>query len=576
MYYHSNDVPIMAIRLTIPKQLPDRRFSIGSSAAELNAWFAGLPLGQDDQLAMSLLPVLIESNRIDLDITLRHAFLASFRSVVDPLIESLRQKVREAAQIALDQKSTRRLVMLRRFLQEMSYAYKLMVVESLRPNHDTHTKATAIYGAVHYLGKSLLEHYDNYEPVAGNTWGELNLLYRLAIREKIEKHIIAFDASGKSTIDLAYKQLALLAAVNPYRLMRGEAVQVYRFMAVWCSHCELMTRESGWSPKGEVVVNLASDDPPTHVRPGSKILDVSTLRVLDIAKVQSSIRHTLDELAKDSTKSSEYRLATQLQHDILKRLNEGWQGEVSRSDARVSHQADMELIDGLANACAAYRIAAQNSSLDAYSFSGLSLVPLNEHQGTRMAPGIGNPFKIDDPNFGVWNDTAVRVGSEDIDKENGPPVYSITRVDVSEGGYGMQISGEAAARIRVGDIVLVRLRGAGNSPWAVGDVRWKRIENDQQLSFGVRLLAAVAQPIELTVIEGRGLGSRPAGGLLIPAEGFDHPESSLLLPATVYGEGTQLKLWSTDDKLVVKLTQLMDTTNGFARFHYTILKRLKH
>lgn len=565
----------MAIKLTIPKQLPGRSLSIGNGSNEIAAWLDGLSTEPDETAARQILPVLIESNRIEMSLASRYQLLKGLMTRTSQILAALQAKTRLATYPVTDPKSTLRMVLSQRLMQEMAYGFKLFTSDLVRSGaQDSPYNIEAIYGAIHFLGKSLLEHYINYEPVTENLWGELNLLYRLALRGNIERLSIAFTGGQQISIDHAYKQLALLSAINPYRLLRGEAEKVYDLMATWCDHCELKPRPPGWEPRGEVVIDFAGDRSPSHARPGTKILDVSNLRVMDISKIHDYLKQAFDTAKEEAKQSSAGRMSIQLQRDMLKRLVEGWQGVSARNNDRVQNSTEMDMVVGMAHCYALYSKTAETEVADIYSFANLSLVPKNDIPGSSFGSRQDGVFKIDDPNTNIWHEKNIRIDSKDIEHAKGPTTYPVTRFDVSEGGYGLRLNLDAGMDIKVGDIVALRLRGADHTPWALADVRWKRTESENIVTFGVRLLSPIALPFEATVITGRGEGSRAAGGVVIPAEGFDHPEANLILPASVYDEGTTLNIWSSKCKLIVTLNTQLETTHGFSRFTFDIVKKI--
>ena len=70
-------------------------------------------------------------------------------------------------------------------------------------------------------------------------------------------------------------------------------------------------------------------------------------------------------------------------------------------------------------------------------------------------------------------------------------------VDQSLGGYRVRWSGEDALRLRVGELVGLRLPDEEGGEWMIGLLRWLRYEADGQVMAGVELLSREAVPVVL-------------------------------------------------------------------------------
>ncbi len=562
--------------LQIPKQDPAHSFSLGASITDATEWLDSLPGLSSDEVASAILPVLLEANRSVLTVEFRRELLQRLHAVAAPAIAALREKYLASYPPMSTKKDAERSLVARRLLQEFGYGYKTLVDEYAREGGgDPAQQAHALYSALRTLGVLLLDHYAMYEPVGDHLWGELNLLYRFALKTSLHARIVEDAPRGDDSVEAEYKHLLLLAVINPYRLSPGEVEKAYQILARWRHDCVLETPSAGELPHWGVIIDLAGEEPPRYVPPGRSLEDVLQPRVVKVEKIKARLVELKSEIEGKTPAAGVEGITLRLQRDMLQRLLDGWRSHEARQGGRRRHPEAMALAVGL-DACHALQGRDTPATPVIKAISGGSLRLLTEAEDLTArghAPaGAGKPnFRTGDKAArDVWDDGALRYAP--ASEAKGPPQLEVRRQDVSEGGYGLMLDQAQCAQLRVGDLLCLRPSGTPNALWAIGDLRWMQKQPDGASLCGVRLLAGRATPLEVKALKGPGAGGQVLHGLLIPADDFDLPEASLLLPPALYDTGTTVHLRCAGRLLLVELGKKIESTHGFARFSYRILQ----
>lgn len=529
-----------AAKLSIPRQFPGGRPAIGSTVAEARAWIGALPAKDAEKAARILLPALVEFNRRELAAEPRYQVMRLLTRVSEQLVRKLRAKYLVGNSQMVTWKGVQDSELVKRLLQETAIGFKILVDAAVRAANSPAQKeglGCAILHAMHCLGDYLLEHYLLYEPVAGGTWGELNLLYRIAERHGLEQWPLTLGEEALGTIEETYQRALLLSAINPYRLLRTDVEGACAVIGDWARQCRLEKREPGWEPAGEIVIDLASDRAPEFAKAGEYYTDLATIRLVNLEGIGQGAEgmfHLHDP--------GDAALA-KIRRDLLQHLRIGWRSDIQRSSVRRSSFAEMELAIGLRACHQLFGGERLRGSGDLLSLEALC----QEHDSAGQDP--------------------------DLDAERAAS-HVVKQMDVSMGGYGLRLNVDEAARVRQGDLLSVRMVAMGETPWRIGDVRWKRTAGDHSVMLGVRMLAESAEAFYATAVSSSGLEGSVMRGLLIPADGFENPSACLLLPAESCDEGGLLRVRTPERRLRLKLLTRLDAGAGFARFSYEIVPDL--
>jgi hypothetical protein len=203
----------------------------------LKGWLEALPLGSPVKTCEELLKVLQLVNRAEATAQQRYQFLDQCRPLIADLLETQYKQYATAA-VPLAEKQQACADLTHRLLSEMASGYKIVILSSTDTArgdaaHNT-LVASALY-AMHHLARLLVDIYSLYAPEPRNLWLELHQLYNLAEQQGFLTATLQQEGkdSGVRSVEHAYRRILMLALANPYHLMQGEALLVFRELDNW-------------------------------------------------------------------------------------------------------------------------------------------------------------------------------------------------------------------------------------------------------------------------------------------------------------------------------------------------------
>ena len=565
-----------AAKLSIPKQDAECQFGIEQTPKKLQQWLDELPIADIEKSTTLVLQQLMPANRCDLDVHFRIKLMRELATVADHLIRALRAKYSISESPYASIKNIRRIEAVKTLMQEMGYGFKVIISKLYNVDNANAQQqlSYALFQTMRLNARRLIESYSLYEPVAHDIWGELNLVYHFALKQRVQRNTFTFNKS-ESNIEKTYMQLLLLEAINPYRLMRGEAEKAYKLMGQWAHDAKLEPLPDPWRPKSsELVVDFNSGEPPYMVFSGSNPERSADMRIVNISQVKQALDKQVDEAR--ATTGKRHELSVRLQQDMMQRLIDGWTSDVDRECERSAHEEAMEIVFGIKD-CHALFYAQKPDAQPASSLDDLSLVPIKQHLGSapkETATSVPDSiFKIDDPDSDIWAKQNITVGAEDIieeatdNKEN--PLALIThpakQINVSSGGFALEFELASHHNAKVGGLVSLRI--TGGSSWRLCDIRWLRVTSKSVGIVGLRLISD--NPVALIC---KGIDSESNNlCLLIEGDDLSDPATELLLPTAIYEEGAMLTVAFDMRDYSVLLTKKLEATASFSRFEFRLI-----
>ncbi len=549
---------------------------------EIKAWVEALPIINPEKALQQALPMLMKTNRSELDDSLRFRILALFSTVLDDPVQLARKKYLAAA-LPLAGKNKDNAANVMRFLQEMASGYKLIINNLAKGkglNLNTDEQLHCLYHAIVYIGRILLENYVCYEFLRPKTWIELNALFRFSQTKKIHTAPVKIGDESKGSIEQAYMRLLLLSAINPYRLMRGEAEKVYHMMGEWSSLCRLQQTPQNWQAGKELIIQLNKDEPPRHAAPKEPFDDLAGLRIVDVSTLKSVIQGRLDAAQQDESKKTLSALAERLQRNMLLRLVDGWKSKNDRESPRIDCTENLELAVGLKTChfVLGESRKARGDSVAQNTPGELNLIPktedMDEFQAAHYADkkreaGAASQFEVDDPHHDIWAKQLIKSTAPSEPLTPDIKVYPLIQTNQSAGGVSAHFEIASGLQPRVGELVCFRSEGSTQQQWKLGAIRWL-IFSFGEGDFGIQTLAEDALPIAVKALSGVGKGGDRLQALLIGANSFENPEARLIVPATLYDVGTVLYVESAAQALKLTLTKMKDTTESFSCFAFAL------
>jgi hypothetical protein len=598
----SSTATVQLLQLSVPERGTSMDVLRELQPSALQTWLHGLPLANTTQAAHQLLEQLRHSNRTVLGAALRYAVSEILRPPVDALIETIKSRYLGAV-LPLSSRNRVHAVMAHDLLEEMAYAYKIILIELFntvaRSPAEHQMLLNALPRAAHYLGQLVLGKYLLHEADPPATWGELHRLYYYA-EQHLEPAALAeyggHEDSAQRLVTLAYLRIVLLALANPYHLMPGEADTVHQELQTWSRLCALLTPQAGSSLAGKFLVDLAGNSAPHYCSADNRIAPAEA-RLIDLHGLVAALAQQIKKIAPardpDSGEELPVKLSERLRRDRLLRLKSAWGGRVDRKIPRSPRQARVYTCIGL-SAChhfIAGEIAFQperdevrlhrGESLSTVALSTLSLVPKEnlhwkmQDENERLARGVHQPrvsqFDVDSPELDIWHKIHSTTTLTAPAKDRRDTAYhtKVLRLkNLGAGGLCLACDGQCKVQTRVGELVAYKSEADAESEWRLGTLRWLRCQVDDALEIGIMRIADEAVAVAVRAIAGVGTGGEYFRAL-IANNGTDPVLESLIVPAAMYDVGSILVLNSGMDLRYVCLTLLIATSTSFSQFSFT-------
>lgn len=592
------------LRLAVPQQTPNPGVAAFFNPARLKAWLEALPLGNPVKTGEELLKALQLVNRAEAPVNQRYYFLDQCRPLIADLLETLyKQYATSAVPLAEKQRASAELV--HGLLAEMAYGYKVVILATSNTPSAEATRnmliASALY-AMHHLARLLVDIYGLYSPEPKTLWLELHQIYRYAEKEGFLTATFQQDGKGISvrSIDHTYRRIVMLALANPYHLIQGEALLVFRELDNWATICRISPLATGTSPKGHLFLDLEKDAAPRHAPSRVNMAQPGDGRILDITGILPILEQCSKELLISSkTESGQLNLTGRKLRNMYKRLAEAWGVRAERLSERKQRSIPVDIVVGI-SACHHF---ASNGAEFAPEISEVELCkgPTGTHgQGMSLTAESNTPWvtegQVQRLNAGIIqprtsqfdtdpakdNDIWVKVYSTQAHFEHkkssggsGNPAFEITVCQLrEESRSGMAISCKKAHGVRliVGDIIGFKSEHAPNSnDWSIGVVRWLKTAPQDKLELGIRSLADDTLPVATRGVKGVGKDSEYFRSLLIPKMDPTQYPTTLITPAAVYDVGSVIFVNTGTQVFYVQLTKLADATNAFSLFQFQIV-----
>jgi len=478
------------------------------------------------------------------------------------------------------------------FLDEVGFAYKRAIADSVMDIEGDEMSINLFIAAlrltIDHLGKQLLDCYAQHAPPVPGLWGEIHRTYQLAERNGLHTRVLAEGTDTPNplaTIQYGYLRLVLLALATPNHLMPGQATQIYDYLENWTAGCRLLSKKFTEAKAGDIVVDLASEQPPAVATGHARFRPVDG-RFLDISKLKIK----LDDISSRFDEEQQQRhdiplsIAERQQHDLLQRLRAAWRGRAERADQREQDMVtQIPLCLGL-DVCHHFftdekRFQPEQDEMDCHcpplTDGNLSLAPA-DNTLTLKNPSSTNQLGLDitrvsrfNESVDVW-DTVHKTEVHTRNKRAAAQAYFRIEpwlcINQSNGGMALRRLAEAESQVRIGTIVATQ--NPANELWTVGTLRWIQATPNGAFDIGIMHFSAQAIPIAVRAIGGTGTGGEYFRSMLLSAKEQDTTSDTLLVPTGIYDIGTQLVLNRQTALEYVRLTRALETTNSYSQFEF--------
>jgi hypothetical protein len=564
---------VAKLNITIPNQDPDHVLSVGQDFRSIQSWMEGLPTANAEATLKEFMPVLIEMNRTDMGLDLRFRVMQMFEPLVDGFIEQVRQEYLNMP-FPLEEKIYAKSSEVKNLLREMAYGYKIIFNQYIVRKRGL-SKENVILCLVHaidYMARLILRYYLLYEQVPPKVWRELNSLFNFTQDLGIHNQEVIMKNKGPCTVERGYMRVMLLAAIKPYRLMRGEAEKVYHQMGRWSHHCILEHPTLQWEPVNELVIDLSTDWPPYHVDSNSRFSDLSDIRILNIEVLKKIILDEAESVTKHVANKNVLALTKRQTKEMLTRLVSGWKSKHDRQDGRINFIRDIEVALGMMDCFSIFSEdgdTIKGNEIDQGNKGALSDLSLlsKDDTGGGYSTGKASTFNIQNPGNDVWDKSTVLPtdGNKDADNKE-IKTYQLIQVDKSPGGIGAAYDKSSGLHPRVGELMCYRDRKDFVSEWKLGKISWLTMDHAGPGGFGVRALGKSVKTLFVKALRGTGEGGDYMRALLVPADGLEKSKGLLVVPSAIYDLDTVLVTKEYSKSKNLRLSELKFSSESVACF----------
>ncbi len=524
----------MALSLSVPAALQNSARGLEIRPKQARAWIESLPLTKINESGRQVYEHLVALNRAKLPAEERLALLEVYRPVLTTLLEEL-EHVFAYTPLPFPDRQREAFELARNLAGECASAYKLFIVEKTGKMIAFGTKKALplpIFRAMQYMRQVMMQSYKTYYPVPAGTWQELHRLYAWCE----ENGLLAEtpDAEAKASIQDLFVEAVLLALADPYRLMPREAEKVLEILAQHRGLCVLAAaRPEGVDPNRIFVVTLDSDRAPRLLANAVKDPGGKTLRALDASAIVARLEQKLAAQQGNREALARSR-ATHDVADLMVRLTRLWGDPPKRQFRRNPTDSSVALCAGIKGVT---------------HFAELALLENPMDEATAIASGVTLPL--------------IKLPDDPVSKKIGVEEWIV--LNQSPSGLRLHREPGGAVAVSVGEVIGVRFLGAVS--WNVGVVRWLNMLDNNELEFGLELIAPIAEPIQIEPTIASNGRSNPA--LRLPRLlGEGEGEAVLAYPDT-FSDLREFELRGIRGIDTVRATTLIEKTARFDLFQFT-------
>lgn len=537
-------MPPPAVDLSVPgfsfRLLPQ----VETRPGKVKKWLASLPPRRLSEHAREIYTALSTYNRTALEAPQRLELLELYRAPVKRVVEKLQEHyvglplpLPARHQSAADQHH--------HFQLELAYGYKYVVLAHLESAHPPVEAALPLHRVIRHLSEVLLACYLSYSPQPRNVWREIHALYLEAERLGITGLTVddPLDrARGGGTIAEAYKRALLLDLGDPYHLPSRMILKIDRYLEAYAGLASLHRSFERVESTCHFLVDFGADRAGVLYSHDTVLERPERHGLLNTVELARQIHQQLTALRHGRASAAE-DLPSDLYKDggqeMLARLINVWGVNPKRTFRRSRRQSGQVTV--------AIGLEEANYWLN----GGRRLVRSAERTG---------PFPHGDSG-------AVALNRAGAGPAGDPPAATWKVQNESAGGMSLRRSGTIRRRVKVGDLIVLRL--APEESWSVAVVRWVKSANAASVEIGTQRLAPAATPVLVKVVSERGKESGFMPSLLLPeVTALDEPPT-LVTPRHVFRPERAIHV--DDGHRLTRLTaqRLLDVTTEFERMAFT-------
>ena len=507
-------------------QTPRLAAIVETDAKVVRQWLISISGSNVAESGRQIHDALASVNRVPLEADVRLKLLEEYRSALEVMAGEF--AARTASQgMPMRDKARQASLLLRSLWLELAVGFKLALVD--RIERRSFFSSSNNKQVPYLIQQALLLHYRIYQlscrmamPLPARMWRDTHTLFRhLAELRQLD------EPNGEDAgppVGVVYKRILLLALADPLRFSAIELDKVVEIIDNYAPVAHFQPLSHLASSGGYFLVQLDTDLPPHFY--GNRAPDEyeGAAMLVDTIELGKRLHRMLHSLEGKAPVVAD-RAKIQFWMDVVRRLLKQWSIAPRRIFQRIHKESLVEVCSGLraVTACAG---AAQEQDDTADLLNQAGVGAASESHGQ------------------IW-----RVVNE------------------SPGGYALSRKEAAPERLRVGELVSVRVQDG--DAWLYGAVRWLQQGEDGTLEMGVQILSPRADLVLLR--PGDDLpGIAPVGALLLPEIIMLRQPQQLVAPRGTYALGRVLHTELGDAPAVFKITRLVERQAGFELFEFQI------
>jgi len=528
----------MALHLSVPAIEDKPLIGAEKRPKVLQGLLEGLPVGHPVTAAQAILEHLSLLNRQAVSADTRLKLMEIYRPAISRVTGELAAHYCSQS-LPLSENALAAAATARNLLTELAYGYKVTILDHssrVFALSSSKTLAQLIQRAIHALDRLLQVSYYTYVSAPEAVWSEIHRLYLHAAQLGLHETEVE-DADEKTSINLTYKRILLLALADPHHLISADVDRVRDYLARYAHLAQLHPLGTPESPAGVFLVRLKSDLAPTPLAKHHGETDMRTDILLITVELARQVSIHLQQLGGEATAATA-GLPGSGEHDreLLNYLIKHWALAPKRTFSRLSTNESTNLCAGL--------------EAIHYFLNGETDFAASRQQAEDA-------------------EVSLNFTESPIDSSFSHRFNSARWLVVNESAGGMALSKfpGAMSDLRVGE--LLGMRSDRGSQWSLGVVRWANSGDSGDLEIGAQMLAPTAQAVAVQPENTKDY----VKALLLPEMQTLQQPVTLVTACGIYQPTRILEItMKADSKPVrVRLTRLLERTGSFERIQFSTL-----
>jgi hypothetical protein len=557
--------------LAIPDQIYPSGPSFNADPRKVEHWLDSLPKAHIGETSRLVYNAIVELNHLELSTQHRHEVLELFSQTIDYVVSSLK-KYYVGQSFPLSQKKYKIAKLARELLTEYATGYKIVIEtllgQGLAGATDHNLLTASICRTLQYHRAILLNAYLIYSASPENLWAETHKLYRYSYTSDI--HLTPVESTifteQQHTIDSLYKEILLLALVNPYQLAQEEIEKIAQTLPFWTPYCTLTNLEDPDHPPGLFAVNLELDEPPAYFAYCST--NPYDCLILDTTELAAQLRELLT-ITDSGGRPEHFAPALRaMSISTLKRVLMSWGLLSKRNFRRRGKSSEVLITLGLT---ATHRFVRQMQVAGGHGNGNDQYHPDYHSEPVIGADGSGLYPDIWD--FDDEHDTRMGIASRTKNRSDASQTAQLLKdaqqfniTNESAGGYCLLWQQSEFDSLKVGDLVCIHHSRAVDGDYNICVIRWMKSINHVMV-LGVEVLSPYAEAVGAKLADESNKASDYFGSLLLPQIHAVKRPVTLITP-TLFRTGDVLRLKTHAGEQTIRLTQLQQTTKTFKQFQF--------